>query len=57
MAVIFWKYAAIISFLLSVVFLLFMLYMLYRLVDIHRKKRVTYTDEIWKQSNGKTKTM
>lgn len=57
MAVIFWKYAAIISFFLSVVFLLIILYVLYRFVDIHRKKKVTYTDEIWKQSSEKTKTM
>jgi hypothetical protein len=57
LAVIFWKYAAIISFFLSVVFLLIMLYVLYRFVDIHRKKKVTYTDEIWKQSSEKTKTM
>ena len=57
LAVIFWKYAAIISFFLSVVFLLIMLYVLYHFVDIHRKKKVTYTDEIWKQSSEKTKTM
>lgn len=57
MAVIFWKSTTIICFLLGVVFLLLMLCMLYRFVDIHRKKRITYIDEIWKQSSEKTKTM